>query len=124
MEVGASFCAIHQGAIVADLWGGYLDHAAKDVWQRDTLVNVYSTTKGLASLAFATVVEEGLIDYEAPVKQYWPELRAAAGGLTVAELLSHQGGLCGVSEVISVEDLYDWERMCQLLERQSPFWPP
>ena len=124
VEVGAGFCAIHSGRIVVDLWGGYHDQAGQTAWTPDTLVNVYSTTKGLAALAFATVVEDGLIDYEAPVAEYWPELKAAANGLTVAELLSHQGGLCGVSETISVADLYDWEKMCHLLEQQEPFWPP
>ena len=62
-------------------------------WQRDTLVNVYSTTKGIAALAFATLVEDGLLDFDDPVRDYWPELRAASErGLRSPQLLSHQGG--------------------------------
>lgn len=124
VEVGAGFCALVDGAVVADLWGGYRDAAGRQPWTRETLVNVYSTTKGLAAAAIATLVEEGVLDYQAPVRDYWPELRAAADGLTVSELLSHQAGLCGLRDPVRVEDLYDWDGMCRRLERAEPLWPP
>ena len=78
IEVGASFCAIVDGETVVDLWGGYQDRACTRAWREDTLVNVYSTTKGVASIAFAALVEDGLVDYDAPVAAYWPEFRPAA----------------------------------------------
>ena len=124
VEVGASFCAIRDGDVVVDLWGGHADPEQTEPWQRDSLVNVYSTTKGIAALAFSLLVQDGLISYDDPVRNYWAELKAGQGGLTVGQLLAHQGGLCGVSEPISVTDLYDWSAMIERLERQEPFWPP
>jgi CubicO group peptidase (beta-lactamase class C family) len=124
IEVGASFSAVLDGMTVVDLWGGWQDRACTRPWVEDTLVNVYSTTKGVASIAFATLVEDGLIAYEAPVHDYWPELRAARDGLTVGQLLSHQGGLCGLRESVTVADLYDWDGMIRRLEAEEPHWEP
>ncbi len=125
VDVGASVCVMRAGGeVVVDLWGGYLDGAGRLPWTADTLVNVYSTTKGLAALAFATLVEEGLVTYETPVKDIWPELRAGASGLSIGDLLAHQGGLAGVSATLTVPDLYDWESMIARLEAQEPLWAP
>ena len=124
IEVGAGFCAIHDGRTVVDLWGGYRDRECAEPWTEDTLVNVYSTTKGLGAAVIALLVDEGKLDYEAPVARYWPELRAARDGLTVGQLLSHQGGLPGVRQRISVEDLYDWKKIVRLLEQEEPRWKP
>ncbi len=124
IEVGASFCAIVDGRPVADLWGGYQDRACARPWNEDTLVNVYSTTKGLASVAFAALVEDGLVDYDAPVAAYWPEFRAGYNGLTVGQLLSHQSGVCGLRQKISVADLYDWSAMVTRIAEEEPFWEP
>ena len=52
LDVGASLCVIASGRMVVDLWGGYQDAASAEAWQADTLINVYSTTKGIAALAF------------------------------------------------------------------------
>ena len=125
VEVGASFAVFtERGDALVDLWGGFSDQAHRHLWQEHTLVNVYSTTKGLAALTFATLVEDGLIGYEMPVREIWPELRAAKDGLTVGQLLAHQGGLVGLSERLKVEDLYDWQKMIHLLEQQTPYWEP
>jgi CubicO group peptidase (beta-lactamase class C family) len=124
-EVGACFSVVYQGKKVVDLWGGFQDKACTRPWKADTLVNVYSTTKGMASLAVAILAEEGKLDYEAPVTDYWPEFGAEGKeGVTVKQLLSHQAGVCGVSEKISIEDLYNWEKMIRLLAAQRPFWEP
>ena len=98
IEVGASFSAVVGGETVVDLWGGYQDRDCTRPWLADTLVNVYSTTKGIASATLATVVEDGALDYDAPVKDYWPEFRAGVNGLTVGQFLSHQSGVCGLRE--------------------------
>lgn len=124
VEVGASFCVLHHGEPVVDLWGGYLNRDCTRPWQEDSLVNLYSTTKGLASVAIAWAMEHTDLDYEAPVRRFWPELLAARDGLTVGQLLSHQAGLCGVDVPVTVEDLYDWEKMTGLLAAQTPHWPP
>jgi CubicO group peptidase (beta-lactamase class C family) len=124
IEVGASFCVILDGETVVDLWGGHQDRAATRPWNEDTLVNVYSTTKGIASIAFAALVEDGLIDYDAPTADYWPELRAARDGLTVGQLLSHQSGVCGLRDTVTIDDLYDWSTMVARIETEEPFWEP
>ena len=124
IEVGASFSAVLDGQTVVDLWGGFQDRACTRPWLEDTLVNVYSTTKGLASIAFATLVDDGLIDYDAPVRDYWPALRAGRDGLTVGQLLSHQGGVCGLRDPVAVADLYDWARMIARIEAEEPHWTP
>lgn len=124
VEVGASFCAILDGDTVVDLWGGHLDQARSRPWRQHSLVNVYSTIKGPAAAAVAVLVEEGKLDYQAPVRELWPELRAAGNGLTVSGLLSHQAGLCGLREPVTVADLYDWDGMCRRLEDEMPFWEP
>jgi CubicO group peptidase (beta-lactamase class C family) len=124
IEVGAAVVAIVDGATVVDLWGGFQDRAGTRPWQRNTLVNVYSTTKGIASIAFAALVEDGLIDYADAVRDTWPELRAARDGLTVGQLLSHQAGLCGLRSRVTVEDLYDWPAMIERISVEEPHWPP
>ncbi len=124
VEMGAGFCAVRDGEVVVDLWGGWRDAAGREPWQTDTLVNVYSTTKGLAAAAVATLVDAGELSYAGEVRALWPELRAAAGGLTVSQLLSHQAGLCGLRARLSVADLFDWQAMCRRLEAEPPFWPP
>ncbi len=124
-EVGACFSVVYKGKKVIDLWGGFQDKACTRPWKSDTLVNVYSTTKGMASLAVAILAEEGKLDYEAMVTDYWPEFGAEGKArVTVAQLLSHQAGVCGVSEKIQITDLYDWNKMIRLLAAQKPFWKP
>jgi CubicO group peptidase (beta-lactamase class C family) len=124
-ELGASFSVVHKGKTVVDIWGGFLDTEFKKPWQEDTLVNVYSTTKGMGSLAAAILADEGKLNYGAPVVDYWPEFGAQGKDkITIAQLFSHQAGLCGVSQKLSIEDLYDWEKMIRLLAAQKPYWEP
>jgi CubicO group peptidase (beta-lactamase class C family) len=124
-EVGASFSVVCKGRKVVDLWGGFQDKTCTKPWEPHTLVNVYSTTKGMGSLAAAILADEGRLDYGALVTDYWPEFGAEGKHrVTVAQLLSHQAGVCGVSEKIRIEDLYDWDKMVRLLAAQKPFWEP
>lgn len=124
-EAGAGISVYHRGRRVVDLWGGYSDAARTRPWTRDTLVNVYSTTKGVAAVAIAMAVERGLIDYDAPVVRYWPEYGAAGKErTTVAQALSHQAGLPGFAEPTAPEDIYDWAGCCAKLARQTPSWVP
>ena len=125
IEVGASLCVFHGGIKVVDLWGGFTDRKMSEPWQADTLVNVYSATKGIASLAMAILMDEGKVSYEDKVVKYWPEFGAEGKHtITIAQLLSHQAGLCGVDEKLTVRDLYDWQKMVNLLASQKPLWEP
>jgi CubicO group peptidase (beta-lactamase class C family) len=124
-ELGASVCITHEGQTVVDLWGGYKDESRTEPWQRDTLVNVYSTTKGITAIAAHRLVDEGLLDLDAPVAQYWPEFAAAGKErLPVRYLLSHQAGLAAIKKPLAPETLYDWTAMCTALAEQEPWWEP
>jgi CubicO group peptidase (beta-lactamase class C family) len=124
-DLGASFCATVEGEVVVDLWGGFADEAKSRPWARDTIVNVYSTTKTVTALTALMLADRGEIDFDAPVARYWPEF--AANGkdrVKVSHLMSHSAGLSGWKEKISNEDLYDWEKATALLAAQAPYWEP
>jgi CubicO group peptidase (beta-lactamase class C family) len=123
LEFGASFAATQDGEPVVDIWAGDADGARP--WERDTIVNVYSTTKAMAALCTLILVDRGQVDLDAPVARYWPEFgQAGKDALPVRYLLSHTSGLAGWTEPISIEDLYDWDRVTGLLAAQKPFWDP
>jgi CubicO group peptidase (beta-lactamase class C family) len=123
-ELGASVCVYRRGKRVVDLWGGHCDAARSQPWTRDTLVNVWSTTKGIVAAAFAMAVERGHIDYDAPVTRYWPEFGAhGKDRTTVSHVLSHQAGLPGFAAPTGPEDVYDWDACCAKLAAQAPSWP-
>jgi CubicO group peptidase (beta-lactamase class C family) len=124
-EVGASYAVARDGAMVVDLWAGFRDRARTKPWTRDTLVNVYSTTKGLASTCIALLVERGKLSYEQTVASVWPEFAAAGKqSLTIGQLLSHQGGLSGLRETIAITDYADHAKIARLLAAQEPFFAP
>ncbi len=124
-EVGASFALVIEGEVVVDLWAGHADSARTRPWQSDTVINTYSTTKGMAATVVGVLADEGLIDYKAKVAEYWPEFAAAGKqDVTVAQLLSHQAGICGPRERLAMEDLYDWDGLCSTLAAQWPFFEP
>ena len=124
-EVGSSFALSIAGEVVIDLWGGFADGARTQPWEADTLINTYSTTKGMAATVVGVLADEGLIDYDAKVADYWPEFASAGKqDVTVAQLLSHQAGICGPRGRIEMEELYDWDKVCAILAAQWPFWEP
>ena len=125
VDVGASFAATIEGEMVVDLWGGFADAARTRSWEKDTLVNVYSTTKTMTALTALMVADRGDLDFDAPVAKYWPEFAAnGKAGVKVSHLMSHSAGLSGWREPISGADLYDWEKVTALLAAQAPFWEP
>jgi CubicO group peptidase (beta-lactamase class C family) len=124
-EIGAALAVYRAGKPVVDLWAGHRDAARTRAWQRGTLVNVYSTTKGLVATAAALLVEQGKLRYDDPVVKHWPEYgQHGKDKTTVAQLLSHQAGLPGFAEPTTVEQLNDWSRCCAALARQKPMWTP
>jgi CubicO group peptidase (beta-lactamase class C family) len=124
-ELGAAIAFCLDGELVVDLWGGYRDVARTEPWTRDTLVNTYSTTKGMTALCAHQLVERGLLDLDAPVSRYWPEFAAGGKGeIPVRWLLSHQAGLPAVRRPLAPEALYDWDAMAGALAEQEPWWEP
>ena len=124
-DLGASFCATLEGETVVDLWGGHADAAKTKPWERDTIVNVYSTTKTMTALTALLLADRGELDFDAPVAKYWPEFAAnGKSGVKVSHLMSHSAGLSGWKVPITEDDLYDWEKMTALLAAQAPYWEP
>ncbi|MET7605994.1 serine hydrolase domain-containing protein [Streptomyces avermitilis] len=124
-ELGAAVTVTLGGETVVDLWGGWADAARTRPWERETLVNVWSTSKGPTSLCAHILADRGLLDFDAPGAAYWPEFAAAGkGSVLVRHLLSHRAGLAGLREPHSVEQLYDWELTAQRLAAQEPWWEP
>lgn len=123
--MGAALCVRVAGETVADLWGGTADARDRSPWTKDTIGVVFSCTKGLTSLLAARLVQEGLLGYQDPVVAHWPEFAAAGKErTTVADLLAHRSGLSAPRDVLSVEDVIDWDRVTGLLAAQEPLWPP
>lgn len=124
-ELGAAVAVTVGGVTVVDLWGGWADAARARPWERDTVVNVWSTTKGPVALAAHLLADRGLLDLDAPVARYWPEFAAAGKeGVLVRHLLSHRAGLAGLREPHSFEELCDWELTTRRLAATEPWWEP
>ncbi|MFG2352395.1 serine hydrolase domain-containing protein [Streptomyces sp. NPDC048521] len=124
-ELGAAVTVTVGGETVVDLWGGWADPARTRPWERDTVVNVWSTTKGPVALCAHILADRGLLDLDAPVARYWPEFAACGKErVLVRHLLSHRAGLSGLREPHSLDDLYDWELTTARLAATEPWWEP
>ncbi len=124
-DVGASVAVLVGGEPVVDIWGGYVDEARSAPWERDTLTNVWSTTKTMTFLCALMLADRGELDFYAPVARYWPEFAAGGkGGIEVRHLMSHTAGLSGWTEHLEPEWLADWERCTAMLAAQEPWWEP
>src|SRR5439155_22941395 len=96
-QIGAAIVVRLGERVVVDLWGGHRDAERREPWQRDTLVNVWSTTKSPVALCAHFLADRGLLDMDAPVARYWPEFAAAGKAeMPVRYLLSHRAGLAGL----------------------------
>ncbi|MFK4068361.1 serine hydrolase domain-containing protein [Streptomyces sp. NPDC029674] len=124
-DLGASVAATVGGELVVDLWGGDADRTGTRPWERDTLVNVYSTTKGMTALCAHLLADRGELDLEAPVARYWPEFaQAGKGDIPVRWLLSHRAGLIAPAEPLAPGAAYDWEKVTDALAATRPWWRP
>ncbi|MGW1977564.1 serine hydrolase domain-containing protein [Streptomyces sp. NPDC001889] len=124
-ELGAAVTVLVGGRTAVDLWGGWADAARTRRWERETLVNVWSTGKGPTALCAHLLADRGLLDLDAPVAAYWPEFAAAGkDGVLVRHLLAHRAGLAGLREPHSLEQAYDWELTCSRLAATAPWWEP
>jgi CubicO group peptidase (beta-lactamase class C family) len=124
-EYGAGVAITLDNRPVVDLWGGFSDRAKTKPWERDTIVNVWSTTKGPAAMCLHRLAGQGRLDLEAPVVRYWPEFgQAGKEKVPVKYLLSHQAGLPALRQKMPGEMLYDWNAMTSALAAETPWWEP
>jgi CubicO group peptidase (beta-lactamase class C family) len=125
LEVGASVAVTVDGEFVVDLWAGHTDEERTQPWERDTIINVWSTTKTMTALCALVLADRGELDFDSPVSRYWPEF--AAGGKTgveVRHLMGHTAGLAAWNQPVTEADLYDWEKSTSMLAAQEPWWEP
>lgn len=124
-EIGAAVAAYRRGEKVVDLWGGRRTPDGDAPWNQDTLVVVFSTTKGMSALALAVANARGWLDYDAPVARYWPEFaQNGKAAITVRQLLGHEAGLVLLDEKLTIDRLRDLDGLARMLARQKPAWPP
>jgi CubicO group peptidase (beta-lactamase class C family) len=126
VDVGASVAVTVDGELVVDIWGGYADEDQSRPWERDTITNVWSTTKTMTALSALILADQGELDLNRAVSDYWPEFGAAGkrNVVLLRHLLGHTAGLPGWSAPMTTEDLYDWEKATSLLAAQEPWWEP
>jgi CubicO group peptidase (beta-lactamase class C family) len=124
-ELGARFTLVEAGETVLDLWAGFADRARSKPFDEATLAPIFSTTKALAALLIARLVDAGKLDYGQTVASVWPEFAAAGkAAITVEQAMSHQAGLSGFLEPMAPSDWYDWDAICAKLAAMTPLWPP
>ena len=124
-ELGGACCAYHRGEKVVDLWGGIRNKQTGEPWEQDTMVIVYSATKGLAAMTLAIAHSRGWLDYEERVCTYWPEFaQQGKERITVRQLLAHQAGLYALDEPVDRSLVADLDRLAVVLARQKPAWEP
>jgi CubicO group peptidase (beta-lactamase class C family) len=124
-ELGGACCAYQRGEKIVDLWGGLRNRQTGDRWERDTMVIVYSATKGLAAMTLAVAHSRGWLDYDERVCAYWPEFaQHGKDGITVRQLLAHQAGLYVLDEPVTRSLVADLDRLAIVLARQKPAWEP
>jgi CubicO group peptidase (beta-lactamase class C family) len=124
-DVGAALVLVVDSEVVVDIWGGYADAARTRLWEQDTIVNVFSTTKGVVATCANRLIEQGKLDPEAPVAKYWPEFaQAGKETLPVKYILNHQAGLPAVDNIIPRELGFQWAPLVDALAAQKPWWEP
>jgi CubicO group peptidase (beta-lactamase class C family) len=124
-EVGAAIAVDIDGESVLDIWGGHADAAKSVPWGEDTIVNVWSSTKTVTSLAALMLADRGLVDLDAPAATYWPEFGAnGKGKVLVRHILSHTSGVAGWQQPMTTDDFFDWDVATSRLAEQAPWWEP
>jgi CubicO group peptidase (beta-lactamase class C family) len=124
-DEGASVAASVNGELVVDLWGGFRDLARTKVWDADTVVRVFSTSKVVVAIATLMVWDRGLVDLDEPIATYWPEFgENGKAAMTTRQVLVHTSGLPGFGKAITVDDVLDWDRMVRIVERAPAWYEP
>lgn len=118
---GAGLACWHEGRWVVDLYGGWADAARTRPWAPDTLVMPYSVSKPFAAVSVLLLADRGVVDLDAPVQRYWPEMTAAT---TLRQILSHSAGLVVLDATLPASAFSDWDLLCSSLARQEPAWEP
>ena len=124
-DVGASVAVTVEGETVVDIWGGWADEAKTTPWERDTITNVWSTTKTMTFVSALLLVERGQLDLHEKVSTYWPEFaQNGKADIEVRHLMGHTSGVSAWMQPVTVDDIYDWDKSTSMLAEQEPWWEP
>lgn len=124
-ELGAAVHVVVDGDVVVDLWGGWADRLRTRRWRRATLADAYSVGKPILATLLLQLVDDGAVDLDHPVAKYWPEFAAhGKGGVTVRQALCHRAGVPAITERLTNDDLWDFDRMCAAVAASEPWWVP
>ncbi|GAB3141938.1 serine hydrolase domain-containing protein [Micromonospora sonneratiae] len=124
-ETGVQVAAYLRGEPVVDAHAGLADPATGRTVDHQTLFNAWSTGKGSTSTVVHVLVERGLLHYETPVAEYWPQFGAhGKDRITIAHVLTHTAGVPQAPEGITVGDLGDWDGMCARIADLPVLWEP
>ena len=124
-EIGASLCIYHKDKLVIDIWSGYKDLKKKELWEENTVVPFFSTTKAIAASCLAICHSRGLFDYKDKVSKYWKNFaKNGKEDITIAQLLQHRGGLAAIDRKLTIEIIKDRELLEEIIAEQKPYWNP
>ncbi|KAJ4249860.1 hypothetical protein NW762_012203 [Fusarium torreyae] len=124
-EVGASIVVNIHGHNVVDIWGGYFDESRTRRWERDTIVNVFSTTKTITSLAAHVLIDRGIISPYEKVATYWPEFAVnSKQDIEIRHIISHTSEVAGWDQPVTLADICNFDKAVSLLAAQAPWWAP
>lgn len=125
LELGAAFAVFIDGQCLVDIKGGFADKKKTIPWTDNHIASIYSSGKAVVAYLIAKAVAEGFLDYDTPVAHYWPEFSVKGKDhITLAQVLSHQGGLCGFEQAMEPSIWLDWDETCSLIASMEPLWEP
>ena len=123
-DSGCAFSVYHKGKQALSVWGGYTDPENTLPWQQDTLTCTFSACKPLTAVIILQLVEQGLLELNNPIANYWPAFAAnGKAQITTLQVLSHSCGLPAFKQAIADDDLYNWQAMVKHVEQMEPWWP-
>ena len=124
-ETGAALAIEHQGEMIVNLWGGHQDVNKTKAWEEETLVNVFSVTKGVTATCISRLIDLNLLDPNKNVGHYWPEYSCNGKEDTkVSDLLCHRAAMFGFKDGIPSGSFQDWEKFTKQLQIQAPYRKP
>ena len=122
-EIGASFAIYKEGKPLIDLWGGF-KKKDEEKWEENTIVNVFSATKGIYEIIVSILIDQNILDLEKSVSYYWNAFKQSnKREIKLKHILSHQSGLYRFKEKITQQDFLDWNKIISILENQEPDHP-
>ena len=122
---GFGLSVFHKGKMVIDLTQGYTNRQSTQPWQKQTLVNAFSTGKAIVAIAVLQLIDRGLLDLDDPIAKHWPEFGIFGKEvITVRQVLSHRSGMSAFHSKVKDDAIFDWNKVTQLIQFDRPWWEP